>query len=89
MPLNGDLRRHQAHSLGFSPVRAPDYWDFLYFAFVIGMTSQASDVTVKSKTLRRTVTAHGLISFIFNVALLALAINLAASAIGSLAGLPN
>jgi uncharacterized membrane protein len=50
------------------------------------MTSQVSDVYVTSKSLRRTVTAHGLLSFIFNVTLLALAINLAASAIGNLAG---
>ena len=57
-----------------------------HFSFVIGMTSQVSDVCVTSKPLRRTVTAHGLLSFIFNAALLALAINLAASAIGNLAG---
>jgi uncharacterized membrane protein len=76
--------RGQAGGLGFPDDNAPDYWDFLYFAFVIGMTSQVSDVTVKSKVLRRTVTAHGLLSFVFNVTLLALAINLAASALGSL-----
>jgi uncharacterized membrane protein len=52
---------------------------------IIG-TSQVSDVCVTSKSLRRTVTAHGLLSFIFNVTLLALAINLAASAIGNLGG---
>ena len=66
--------------------RHEGYWDFLYFSFVIGMTSQVSDVCVTSKSLRRTVTAHGLLSFIFNVTLLALAINLAASAIGNLGG---
>jgi len=78
--------RGQGGGLGFPDEDHPDYWDFLYFAFVIGMTSQVSDVTVKSKVMRRTVTAHGLLSFIFNVALLALAINLAASALGSLGG---
>jgi uncharacterized membrane protein len=57
------------------------------FAFVIGMTSQVSDVTVKSKVLRRTVTAHGLLSFVFNLTVLALAVNLAASSIGNLSGL--
>lgn len=76
--------RGQAAGLGFPDDDAPDYWDFLYFAFVIGMTSQVSDVTVKSKALRRTVTAHSLISFLFNVSLLAVAINLAASTLGSL-----
>jgi len=75
--------RGQAGGLGFPGNRAPNYWDFLYFAFVIGMTSQVSDVTVKSRALRRTVTAHSLLSFIFNLMLLALAINLAASALGS------
>jgi uncharacterized membrane protein len=59
----------------------PDYWDFVYFAFVIGMTSQVSDVTVSCKPIRRTVSAHGMISFVFNAALLALTVNIAASAI--------
>jgi uncharacterized membrane protein len=59
----------------------PDYWDFVYFAFVIGMTSQVSDVAVASKPIRRTVNAHGVVSFFFNAALLALTVNIAASAI--------
>ncbi len=58
----------------------PDYWDFVYFSFVIGMTSQVSDVGVTTGTIRRTVTAHGIVSFVFNAALLALTVNLAASA---------
>src|SRR5882672_2584486 len=63
--------------------REPDYWDFVYFSFVIGMTSQVSDVTISSKQIRRTVTAHGVVSFVFNAALLALTVNLAASAFSS------
>jgi uncharacterized membrane protein len=59
----------------------PDYWDFVYFSFVIGMTSQVSDVGITSKQIRRTVAAHGVVSFFFNAALLALTVNLAASAI--------
>ena len=59
----------------------PDYWDFVYFALVVGMTSQVSDVGVTSKMIRRTVAAHGVVSFFFNVALLALMVNIAASAI--------
>jgi uncharacterized membrane protein len=58
-----------------------DYWDFVYFSFVIGMTAQVSDVGITDKTIRRTATAHGVISFIFNTALLALMVNIAASAI--------
>jgi uncharacterized membrane protein len=60
-----------------------DYWDFVYFSFVIGMTAQVSDVGITDKTIRRTATAHGIISFIYNTALLALMINIAASAIAS------
>jgi uncharacterized membrane protein len=59
----------------------PDYWDFVYFSFVIGMTSQVSDVGVTSKSIRRTVTAHGIVAFVFNATLLALTVNIAASAI--------
>ena len=59
----------------------PDYWDFFYFAFVIGMTSQVSDVAIASKRIRRIVNAHGIVSFLFNVALLALMVNLAAAAL--------
>ncbi len=59
----------------------PDYWDFVYFSFVIGMTSQVSDVGITSKAVRRTVAAHGVVAFVFNAALLALTVNIAASAI--------
>jgi uncharacterized membrane protein len=58
-----------------------DYWDFVYFSFVIGMTAQVSDVGITDKRIRRTVTAHGIISFVFNTALLALMVNIAASAL--------
>lgn len=59
----------------------PDYWDFVYFSFVIGMTSQVSDVGVTTKQIRRTVAIHGVIAFLFNTALLALTVNIAASAL--------
>ena len=58
-----------------------DYWDFVYFSFVIGMTAQVSDVGITDKIIRRTATAHGIISFGFNTALVALMVNIAASAI--------
>jgi uncharacterized membrane protein len=60
-----------------------DYWDFVYFSFVIGMTAQVSDVGITDKTIRRTATAHGIVSFVYNTALLALMVNIAASAISS------
>ncbi len=54
----------------------PDYWDFVYFSFVIGMTFQVSDVQVTSKAVRRLVVAHGVVSFFYNVAVLALMVNM-------------
>jgi uncharacterized membrane protein len=59
----------------------PDYWDFVYFAFVIGMTFQVSDVAIAARPIRHVATAHGIVSFFFNAALLALVVNIAASAI--------
>ena len=59
----------------------PDYWDFVYFSLVIGMTSQVSDIVITCRPIRHTVTAHGVIAFFFNVTLLALMVNIAASAI--------
>ncbi|MDB5619109.1 DUF1345 domain-containing protein [Tardiphaga sp.] len=60
---------------------APDYWDFVYFSFIVGMTAQVSDVGITAKNIRRIATAHGIVSFIFNTALVALMVNIAASAI--------
>jgi len=59
----------------------PDYLDFAYFSFTIGMCAQVSDVTISSKSIRRTALAHSIISFLFNAALLALTVNIAAGAI--------
>jgi uncharacterized membrane protein len=56
----------------------PDYWDFLYFSFVVGMTCQVSDVQVANQPWRRLVLAHGILSFLFNTIVLALSINLLA-----------
>jgi uncharacterized membrane protein len=58
-----------------------DYWDFVYFSFVIGMTAQVSDVGITDRIIRRTATVHGIISFVYNTALVALMVNIAASAI--------
>jgi uncharacterized membrane protein len=58
-----------------------DYWDFVYFSFVIGMTAQVSDVGITDRIMRRTATAHGIVSFVYNTALVALMVNIAASAI--------
>ena len=54
----------------------PEYWDFIYFSFVIGMTFQVSDVQVTGKSVRRLVIGHGVVSFFYNVAVLALMVNM-------------
>jgi uncharacterized membrane protein len=64
--------------LEFPEDDAPDYWDFLYFSVGLGATSQTADVNIRSKELRRIATAHSLIAFAFNTAILATMINLAA-----------
>jgi uncharacterized membrane protein len=61
----------------------PDFIDFAYFAFVIGMTFQVSDVAISSKLIRRLSLVHALLSFLFNTVILALAINLASSLVAS------
>jgi uncharacterized membrane protein len=77
----GEGRDRHMGGMAFPDDNEPDYWDFAYFAFTIGMCAQVSDVTVSSKSIRRTVLTHSIISFLFNAALLALTVNIAASAI--------
>jgi uncharacterized membrane protein len=62
--------------LTFPGTTAPNDYDFAYFAFVVGMTFQVSDVQVTDSGVRRVVLMHGLISFAYNSAILALVINL-------------
>jgi uncharacterized membrane protein len=57
----------------------PDYLDFAYYSFVVGMTSQVSDVAVRSHRMRRLTLIHGVLAFLFNIAVLALSINIIAS----------
>lgn len=61
--------------LEFPTKGQPDYIDFAYFSFVIGMTFQVSDVQVNSRVIRRFVLMHSLISFVFNTTIVALTIN--------------
>ncbi len=61
----------------------PDYWDFAYFAFVIGMTFQVSDVVITSKRLRRLALFHAMLAFVFNIGVIALSVSLVASVLGS------
>lgn len=74
-----DIADRQPPGLAFPGEKGDlDYWDFLYFSFVIGMTAQVSDVQVLTPAWRRLVLAHGVLSFLFNTVVLALSINLLA-----------
>ena len=64
-----------AGGLDFPGTAEPGPWDFLYFAFVIGMTAQVSDVAVRTTPLRRATLAHGITSFFYNTVILALVVN--------------
>ena len=63
--------------LEFPNGTCPDYWDFVYFSIVLGMTFQVSDVQITSRKLRRLATLHGLLGFMFNTVIIALTVNLA------------
>lgn len=65
--------------LEFPGDRPPDYRDFLYYSFVIGCASQTGDVGTVSPAMRRVTLVHGIVSFVFNTAILALTINVGAS----------
>jgi uncharacterized membrane protein len=70
-----------AKGLNFPGEDEPDYWDFMYFSFVIGMTFQVSDVAVTHRLIRRIVVGHGVLAFVYTTAIVALTVNLAASAL--------
>ena len=72
-----DSGKH-AEGLEFPGEKKPDYIDFAYFSFVIGMTFQVSDTAVTSRSIRRLVLLHGLLSFGLNTFVVALTINLIA-----------
>ena len=61
----------------------PDYWDFVYFALGIGMAAQVADVAVTSKPFRRIVMIHSIVSFVFNVTLIAMTVSIIGDAISA------
>lgn len=63
------------------PEPRPDYFDFVYFSFVIGVAASVADVNIVSRSVRRVVLAHGIIAFFFNIAVLGLSINIASGLI--------
>jgi uncharacterized membrane protein len=62
--------------LKFPGDKEPDYLDFAYYSFVVGMTSQVSDVAVLTRRMRRITLVHGVLSFVYNIAILAMSINI-------------
>jgi uncharacterized membrane protein len=63
-------------ALNFPGNEDPDYLDFTYFSFVLGMTFQVSDVEISSRRIRRLALMHGLLSFAFNTVIVAFSINI-------------
>jgi len=74
VPGKTDISR----GLEFPGTDDPDYMDFPYFALVLGMTFQVSDVQITSRLLRRLAALHGLLGFLFNTIIIALTVNIAA-----------
>jgi uncharacterized membrane protein len=64
--------------LEFPGTKEPDYWDFVYFSFVVGMTCQVSDVQITARHLRHLATAQGIVAFFYNTVVVALAVNVVA-----------
>ena len=78
----GDVAGEDAGGLEFPGGESPDYIDFIYFAFTLGMTFQTADVNISGKSIRRIVVLHGFAAFIYNIGVIAFTIN----AIGGAAG---
>ncbi len=77
-------KEHDSGGLDFpGPDLAPDYLDFTYFAVVLSMTFQVSDVTISSKPIRRLALVHGLVAFLFNIGVIAVSVSLVTSALGN------
>lgn len=74
--------RLKVGGLKFPDTNQPDYLDFVYFGFVIGMTFQVSDVEITDRKIRRMGLLHGVVAFAFNMSIIALTVNL----ISTLAG---
>lgn len=67
--------------LTFPDTETPNYLDFLYFAFTIGVASQTADVSISSPGMRKVVLIHSVLSYFFNTTILALTINIASGLI--------
>ena len=71
----GEVEGDDRGGLSIPSVKAPDYWDFAYFAFTLGMTFQTSDIEIKGRAIRRVALFHCLAAFVFNLGVIAFTIN--------------
>lgn len=71
-----DDNTQNGEGLDFPNEKNPDFLDFVYFSFIIGMTFQVSDVQITSRDIRRLVILHSFLSFIYNTVIVALSINI-------------
>ncbi len=78
----GSEKKKFAGGLQFPGDEAPDFLDFAYFSFVLGMTFQVADVNITGRPIRRLALLHGFLSFIYNTAIIALSINIISGLIG-------
>lgn len=78
-PGSTETSRDAGRSLDFPGDEPPGIHDFLYFAFVIGMTAQTSDIAITSTAMRKVNLLHAIVSFFFNTVLVAAAVNAAVS----------
>ena len=72
---DGDGTEEDSEGLDFPKTEEPNYWDFVYFSFTLGMTFQTSDTDITTSQMRRIVTIHSLAAFVFNLGVLAFTIN--------------
>lgn len=76
----GNSKYEHGHGLDFPEKEGylPDFLDFSYFSFVIGMTFQVSDISITDRKIRHVALWHSLLSFIYNMIIIAVSINLIA-----------
>jgi len=74
-----DEKGRDAGGIGFPSDDEPDYWDFIYFAFTLGMTFQTSDADITGRAIRRVAIVHCFAAFVFNIGVLAFTINILGS----------
>jgi uncharacterized membrane protein len=71
----GDVPGEDMRGLDIPGGEDPDYLDFVYFAFTLGMTFQTADINITGRPIRRIAVLHGFAAFIYNIGVIAFTIN--------------